>query len=110
MNKLNESVFQFKIALQVITPEIWRRIQVPADYNFWDLHIAIQDAMGWYDYHLHAFNLNKEFKTRMVKIGIPDELSEDFISGRKVKFLNILLRKAKKLSTLMILATTGCIQ
>jgi hypothetical protein len=28
---------------------------VPASYSFWDLHVAIQDAMGWEDYHLHEF-------------------------------------------------------
>jgi hypothetical protein len=32
---------------------IWRAGEVPGDYTFWDLHMAIQDAMGWLDYHLH---------------------------------------------------------
>ena len=32
---LNNQVYQFRIELQDITPKIWRRIQVPADYNFW---------------------------------------------------------------------------
>ena len=45
-------VYQFKVYLTEIEPLIWRRIQVPAKYNFWDLHVAIQDAMGWVDYHL----------------------------------------------------------
>ena len=36
---------------------IWRRFEVPASYNFWDLHVAIQDVMGWQDYHLHEFRL-----------------------------------------------------
>jgi hypothetical protein len=48
-------VFQFKITLLEITPPIWRRIQVPASYSFWDLHVAIQDAMGWLDYHRTPF-------------------------------------------------------
>lgn len=25
--------------------------------SFWDLHVAIQDAMGWTDSHLHAFEV-----------------------------------------------------
>lgn len=62
-------VFQFRIELLWIDPPIWRRIQVPESYSFWDLHVAIQDAMGWFDSHLHAF--------RVVgladDIGIPDE-------------------------------------
>ena len=48
-------VYQFKITLRYIEPPIWRRIQVPGTYTFWDLHVAIQDAMGWEDYHLHEF-------------------------------------------------------
>ena len=38
-------------------PPIWRRIQVPDTYSFWDLHVALQDAMGWLDYHLHVFRV-----------------------------------------------------
>lgn len=43
------SILQFRIELLEIAPPIWRRIQVPADSSFWDLHVAIQDAMGWTD-------------------------------------------------------------
>jgi len=50
-------VLQFKIELKNISPLIWRRILVPIDCNFWDLHIAIQDAIGWYDAHLHRFEI-----------------------------------------------------
>ncbi|MFO8032764.1 MAG: plasmid pRiA4b ORF-3 family protein, partial [Desulfohalobiaceae bacterium] len=50
-------IYQFYIRLQEIEPPIWRRIQVPDTYTFWGLHVAIQDAMGWLDYHLHAFRL-----------------------------------------------------
>lgn len=50
-------VYQFRVSLAVITPQIWRRIQVPASYTFYDLHVAIQDAMGWEDRHLHVFEI-----------------------------------------------------
>ena len=69
---LKNQVFQFKIDLQEINPRIWRRILVPADYNFWDLHAAIQDAMGWLDYHLHHFEIRGKGKRTAVHIGIPD--------------------------------------
>ncbi len=49
---------------------MWRRIQVPLSYSFWDLHVAIQDAMGWLDYHLHEFRL-LDSKDRVRTIGIP---------------------------------------
>jgi len=55
----NSLVYQFKITLCEIEPAIWRRIQVPGNYSFWDLHVAIQDAIGWLDYHLHAFRNGK---------------------------------------------------
>ena len=48
-------VYQFKLVLVGVEPPIWRRIQVPETYSFWDLHVALQDSMGWLDYHLHVF-------------------------------------------------------
>lgn len=69
---LKNHLFQFKIELQEIEPLIWRRILVPADYNFWDLHVAIQDSMGWQDYHLHQFEIRGKGKRKEDHIGIPD--------------------------------------
>ncbi len=74
-----EAVLQLKVALRDIRPPIWRRIQVPATYTFWDLHVAVQDAMGWQDYHLHQFTLGAKRQTSIV-IGIPDD---EFPSGRQ---------------------------
>lgn len=76
--KKSQVVFQFKITLRGITPPIWRRIQVPARYSFWDLHVAIQDAMGWFDYHLHAFRF-RQLNRKMIEIGIPTEQFEEFV-------------------------------
>jgi hypothetical protein len=36
-------------------PPIWRRVLVPASIRLDRLHDVIQAAMGWEDYHLHAF-------------------------------------------------------
>lgn len=66
-------VYQFKISLRDIKPSIWRGIQVPGTYTFWDLHVAIQDAMGWSDYHLHEFEMTDPSIKSRVRIGIPDE-------------------------------------
>ena len=82
MKKKYAQVYQFKIALKGIKPPIWRRIQVPETYTFWDLHVAIQDAMGWEDYHLHGFELANPLTGLKQKIGIPDEvLIEDFFQA-----------------------------
>ncbi len=65
-------VLQFRIELLEIEPLIWRRIQVPSGCNFWDLHVAIQDAMGWNDTHLHHFEIRGKNQQKQVRIGIPD--------------------------------------
>jgi hypothetical protein len=66
-------VYQFKVALLEVAPPVWRTIQVPGTYSFWDLHVAIQDAMGWLDYHLHAFRVRLPGTDATLQIGIPDE-------------------------------------
>lgn len=58
-----KKVFQFKIALLYTKPPVWRRILVPESYTFYDLHVAIQNAMGWTDSHLHCFE-KRGFKTK----------------------------------------------
>jgi len=68
---------QFKVTLMGIEPEVWRRIVVPRNYSFWDLHVAIQDAMGWLDYHLHAFRMQNSETGEVHQIGIPDDSFED---------------------------------
>jgi hypothetical protein len=67
---------QFKVTLDGIKPPIWRRIQVPCDYSFWDLHVAIQDAMGWLDCHLHQFIVRDPLILNSLTIGIPSD--DDF--------------------------------
>jgi hypothetical protein len=49
-----------------------QRILVPEDYSFWDLHVAIQDAMGWMDYHLHEFQAIRNKRGNERSIGIPN--------------------------------------
>jgi hypothetical protein len=72
-----ECVHQFLVALTGTDPLVWRRIQVPERYSFWDLHVAIQDAMGWKDYHLHEFRLFDEARQTLVSIGIPTGEEEE---------------------------------
>ena len=48
-------ILQLRVELLHIQPLIWRRLQVPASYTFWDLHVAIQSAFAWNDSHLHEF-------------------------------------------------------
>ena len=50
---------------------------VPEEYSFWDLHVAIQNAMGWLDYHLHEFRLLDAEAQAVVAIGIPGDEPRD---------------------------------
>ncbi len=70
-------VHQFLVVLAHTDPLVWRRIQISGDYSFWDLHVAIQDAMGWLDYHLHEFTVTHPKTGRVLRIGIPDQEGPD---------------------------------
>lgn len=72
MLKPFSSVLEFRVELRKIKPPIWRRIQVPGSYTFWELHSAIQDAMGWLDSHLHAFVVKAPNTGIEEWIGLPD--------------------------------------
>lgn len=75
-----QSVSQFKITLLETDPPVWRRIQVPEYYTFYDLHVAIQDAMGWLDSHLHDFKIQPLRRANLgIRIECPfalDDLEE----------------------------------
>lgn len=51
-----EAILQIKVSLVGVSkPPVWRRLLVPATIRLDRLHTVIQAAMGWGDYHLHAF-------------------------------------------------------
>ncbi|MFR5666179.1 MAG: plasmid pRiA4b ORF-3 family protein, partial [Enterocloster bolteae] len=51
--------YQLKITIKGSKPPIWRRVVVPEQFTFCQLHQVIQEAFGWYDYHLHEFEFKK---------------------------------------------------
>lgn len=52
------SIHTIKVSLRYMKPPIWRRLQVPSTTSLAELHDIIQAAMGWYDCHLHQFEVN----------------------------------------------------
>jgi hypothetical protein len=66
-------MLQYLVVLAGTDPLVWRRIRIPATYSFWDLHVAVQDAMGWLDCHLHQFRVLDPRSGTTVLIGIPDD-------------------------------------
>lgn len=52
-------ILELDIILNESNPKIWRRVLVPADFNFYELHYVIQFSMGWTHSHLHQFIVGK---------------------------------------------------
>lgn len=50
-------VYQFKISIVGVTPQIWRRVQVKSDSPLATLSDVIVAAFDWGGYHLHKFLL-----------------------------------------------------
>lgn len=101
-NGKKQSVFQFKITLNYSTPRIWRRILLPSNSTFFELHIAIQGAMGWCDCHLHDFVVDRKGRTPLtIKIPYPefDEPSDRFnLDERKEKicdYFNVIVKQCQ---------------
>lgn len=89
MKKKFNKVYQFRIALKDIKPTVWRRIQVPETFTFWDLHVAIQDVMGWFDCHLHQFKMLEPMTRTKVDIGIPDKDDDyEILPGWRQKIMD----------------------
>ena len=48
-------VYQLRIWIREISPQIWRRLLVHSDSTIAQLHDTLQIAFGWTDEHLHQF-------------------------------------------------------
>lgn len=74
-----KKVYQFKVTLRGIRPPIWRRFQVYNDLTFYELHQVIQVVMGWYNSHLHLFDLGGFIVTDAETLaeGLEDGVNEE---------------------------------
>ncbi len=50
-----ENLYQLKITLDGVEPEIWRRVLVSENLSLAKLHDVVQAVMGWWNSHLHQF-------------------------------------------------------
>lgn len=59
MRKFQHYDFAFQLHIQLLDtkPAIWRRVLVPVDYTFGQLHQVIQQLFAWHNTHLHTFQL-----------------------------------------------------
>ena len=68
---MQDKILELKVQIEGVKPPVYRTIQVPADFTFFQLHVAIQIAFEWGNTHLHIFDIDGE------KIGIDDEEAFD---------------------------------
>ena len=48
---------QIRVCLDEIEPDVWRRLVLPSQWNLEQLHLTIQAAFNWWNYHLHEFRI-----------------------------------------------------
>ena len=84
--------YVFKITLRHAKPPVWRRLLVPSGITLNQLHNIIQEAMGWYDCHLHSFRVGN------LEYGIPDpDFSDDMIDDTEVRIDSIFKKESQKI-------------
>jgi len=52
-------VYEIEIELAGIEPRIWRKVIIEETAPLDMLHLTIQGAMGWLNYHLHEFEIGE---------------------------------------------------
>ena len=76
-----EMIYQLKVTLKEIEPPIWRRFQVCSNITFRELHKTLQVVMGWWNYHLHLFQVgsltitDRETLAEWEDVGIPNDVA-----------------------------------
>lgn len=50
------SGYQIKVTIENTKPPVWRRLEIPNQITFRDLHDMLQEVFGWQEMHLHGFS------------------------------------------------------
>ncbi len=69
----DRTALRIRVDLLLMPAPVWRLLELPGACTFWDLHVAIQDAFGWRDRHLHQFVLDLPGSGQRLRLGIPDD-------------------------------------
>jgi len=88
-------IYQLRIDLAGAKPPIWRRILISSSDTLYDLHCAIQNAMGWMNGHLH------DFEYRGSHYGISSEEDEfsyfEILDEKKYTLAHLFLQEGDML-------------
>lgn len=85
------ALYQLKISLAGIRPEIFRRVVVPAGASLHALHTVIQRAFGWSDTLLHQFEIGVVLYSAPDPLSpADDDLGDDFADERTATLAAVL--------------------
>jgi hypothetical protein len=77
-----------RIELRHTNPVIWRQVEVPTSVTLKVLHDIVQAVMGWFDYHLWEFTIDKR------RYGLP--MDEDWGTTPRIEATKVRLRDILK--------------
>jgi hypothetical protein len=75
-----QSVFRLRIQLEVVRPEVWRRVLVPGAVRLSKLADMLCATMGWKNHHLHQFRTADALYGMHVEEWDDDEIDEKSVS------------------------------
>lgn len=68
---------QLRVTLKLRNYPVWRRLVVPMNMTFNDLHNSIQTAFNWRNYHLHKFTILDQKKNPIANLGFDLQTSNN---------------------------------
>ncbi len=81
---------QIKVSLDEVAPDVWRRLVLPVHCNLEHLHLGIQAAFNWWNYHLYEFRIGG-LRYGDVEILTEDATDDDprVLDQREVRLLDL---------------------
>jgi hypothetical protein len=89
-------IVRLKITLDNVEPEVLRCIEVPTDIKLDGLHLVIQIAMGWENYHLYEFRAGTRVRGRRWGILDPGWKDPDLASAKQATLSDLLPHAGSK--------------
>lgn len=107
--------YHIKVSLEGSQPLIYRKIRIPTELSFQELHLIIQCAMGWEGYHLYEFYsmvgeisataIVDSFLSNRVSIGYRYDMGDNW--EHRIELVKELTRLSEKDHIPKVLAASG---
>jgi len=89
--------FQFRIQLKNIQkPPVWRQVIVPESFTFEQFHLVIQEAFGWFNYHLYQFSPSGYGSNPIIANPTEDGWEKPGMNASKTKLTSVFTAEAQK--------------